>query len=539
MNRFPGMKRVVLWALALLLLTAGLPAARKKGRPAAKKGKPAATASAHRSRKARSAVKAERAGRKGRKGRGRKAEPVPATLEGKVRRVLGTRANSRYFWGISVTDLNTGREVFSHQPDRLFSPASTMKLLTTFSALKAFGKDHRFDTEVLSTATPDSQGVLRGPLVLRGGGDLSWTYRFFEGDYDKPVQAFVDQLLQRTGIKKVEGDLVADDTYFFHEPYVPSWNSGNLRTPFGARVSALALDDNIIRFEYKPGRGETPPAIMTYPDLPEGAVLAQTSDNGGTDIGSTISESDEPAIYTSIPRRRWPYAARIPAPDPATFFAHAVKLELRRRGVEVTGAVSVRHRTGQEASSSPETQLLARIEGRTLGELLDPVLQHSVNMYAEILLRHLGVGQARPGTPERVAGIQRIYGMWKEVLESGENIRMMDGSGLSPSNMITPAAMTAFLACIHKSPEGEFFRSLLPLSGETGTLAHRLRTASGRVWAKTGQLEQVNSLAGFLQARNGHMYAFSIFANNHPGRRILVKSAIDSLVQIFASHDGE
>ena len=160
---------------------------------------------------------------------------------------------ARGFWGVEIEDLDTGRGVYSHDADRLFSPASNTKLFTTAAALALIGPNYRFRTTVESAAPPDKYGRLSGDLVLVGRGDPNLSGRAlpFNLKTERPfppthvIEELADQVVAR-GVKVIDGDIVADDSFFVYEPYGQGWSQDDLVWESGAPVSALAVNDNVV-----------------------------------------------------------------------------------------------------------------------------------------------------------------------------------------------------------------------------------------------------------------------------------------------------
>lgn len=462
-------------------------------------------------------------------------DPAPT-----IKRILGQGTEAGAYWGVSVLDLKSGRTIVAINDRRLFVPASILKLFTGYAALVTFGREYRFTTDILSTGRPDSSGVLRGPLIIRGGGDPSWSFRFFDDDFDKPIQAFVDLLLGQTGLRRVEGDIIADDTRFLDEPYGPDWNWENFQWAYGAKVSALPVNENVMLLQIQP-RGEgNPVEFQTVPDFFRDAVRAELNCRSQASLEDLIAfkplDMDRYFLKGSIPPLAEPARLRLTVSDPALVFGRWLRQELGRRGVTVTGDVRVRHRAPYfDLLPLPGTPIaLASIPGRPLAEIVEPMMKRSINLYAELLLRNMGVRTATSDQPERNAGIDHLYSLWHDDLQAGRNIQLFDGSGLSPRNLVTPQAVTQLLKRIYFSADVDLFRDLLPVSGEDGTLKYRLGGKTReRVFAKTGQLGHVASMAGFMQTRNSRWLAFCIIANNHPLHKTVAKSTIDQIMKIL------
>lgn len=464
------------------------------------------------------------------------------TIAQRVNALLAQGENARATWGIYVVDLESGGRVLGLNQDRLFIPASIQKLITGYAAWREFGPEHRFRTGILTDGSLDGQGVLQGNLVVRGGGDPSWSYRFFGDDFDKPVQAFVDELLRQVSLREVRGDLVADDTAFLYEPFAPALSWEDFQWAYGVRITALGFNDQVMALEITPGAKGQPATFRTFPAFLAGALRGQVVSRPGAVLQDLISfkpfDADVYYLDGAVATGN-PMLIKMAVTDPAELAGRWIAEELRRRGVAISGTVRVEHRF-HYLPSPPRTQplqSLAQIEGQTLAQILEPMMKKSINPIAELMLRQIGAKQANVNGPEREVGTDAVYKLWPDLMEPGVNIVMLDGSGLSRQNLLTPRLVTGLLEIIRKSPDFEPFRNLLSASGTDGTLKWRLGgKTTGLVFAKTGRLGLVISMAGFVQTLNGRWLAFCIVTNNHPARKSDPKDTIDAIVKLLARY---
>ena len=182
-----------------------------------------------------------------------------SALDKRIDKILATSDARRGSWGIQVIELANGKLLYERDADHLFIPASNMKVFTTAAALEKLGPDYVFQTTVESEAAPDAQGRV-GNLYLVGRGDPNLGVRTFPYMYhgpqqpaDKFVQEMADQV-KAHGVNEVTGTLVADDSYFVWEPFAPNWAADDLEWGYGAPVSALAFNDNLLALDVKPGK---------------------------------------------------------------------------------------------------------------------------------------------------------------------------------------------------------------------------------------------------------------------------------------------
>src|SRR5205809_4262634 len=181
-------------------------------------------------------------------------------LEKRVGAILGQPDLTRGFWGIEVVSLQNGKVRYSQNADKLFTPASNTMLFTTAAALALIGPNYNFRTTVETSGTLDKHGRLTGDLVLVGRGDPNLSgrelpYALHTARNEHPIQVLeqlADELVKK-GVKYVDGDIVADDSYFAFERYGEGWSQDDLVWDYGAPVSALTINDNVVFVNILPG----------------------------------------------------------------------------------------------------------------------------------------------------------------------------------------------------------------------------------------------------------------------------------------------
>lgn len=463
-------------------------------------------------------------------------------LAERVQAILSASTARRAFWGIQVLDLERREVLAEVRPDGYFVPASNTKLFTTALALVRLGPDYRFRTRVLAEQRPDPEGRVRGDLVLAGGGDPTLsnrTYPYVKGPPTGDPLAGIEELaaeLYAAGLRRLEGDVVGDDTAYPWEPYPDGWALDDAVWEYGAPVSALSVADNVIRLRLKAGAEATPVSLTLSPQLPYYFVDCRLKVERG---GGRIWVERLPGSWHL---RLWgamaPGESRelaVAMHDPALYAARALLDALRRRGVAVRGQALARHRYTNQAwpMGQPGGVELARRESPPLIEVLRVIDKVSQNLHAEIVLRE--VGRVLRGEGSREAGLIEMAAFLDEVGVPRGEYRFLDGSGLSRLNLVTPAAIVRLLDYMYRSPYREAFLSLLPIGGEDGTLGSRFSGAASarRIRAKTGTLSLSNALSGYAESSRGTL-AFAILANNALAPAAEVRAAIDKIALLMA-----
>src|SRR6266568_3443847 len=486
------------------------------------------------------------------------------SLKKQIETILSQPDLQRGFWGIEITSATNGKVLYSLNADKLFTPASNTKLFTTAAALALIGPDYKFRTTVETAGTLDRYGRLNGDLLLVGRGDPNLSGRELPYDLrtqrnDHPIQALemlADALVQK-GVKYVDGDIVADDSYFAFERYGEGWSQDDLVWDYGAPVSALTINDNVIFVNILPADrvGErafvhiTPFADYYRIDnriitTPVGTVRKIFINR---EPGSTVL-----TLWGNTPLDDAGANEALALEDPAEFAAALFRQLLEKRGIVIYGRQHTRHtelasistftvtaiapsisRGGDEPSRSLQNQplVLASYQSKPLIEDLRVINKVSQNLHAEILLRLLGREKGTAGTVE--GGLEVLRGFLNQAGVPNDQYVFYDGSGLSRQNLVTPHAVVQLLRYAALQPWGASFRDTLPVSGIDGSLSDRFKSLDlqGRIYAKTGALGGVKSLSGYVTTKHGEQFAFSILTNNFnlPTKR--VTDAIDSVVE--------
>jgi serine-type D-Ala-D-Ala carboxypeptidase/endopeptidase (penicillin-binding protein 4) len=445
----------------------------------------------------------------------------------RVQAALSSTGNDKAFWGVMITDADTGEVLYSVNAGHYFMPASNAKLFTTAMALATLGPDFRIRTTIESAAEPDSSGRLQGDLVLVGRGDANLSSRvipFVEhpernGPPEKALADLADQVV-KSGVKEISGDVVGDDSYFIPERYPPGWGIDDTVWSYGAAISALAINDNYISVILRPGATVGAPLVYSaapWPGIYEFRNDALTS-AAGTEPKLRLERDPDSQTFRltgtlplDAPARELQLAVTQPAENAAAILMQL----LQARGVRVGGRSRARHgdRNAQPQTAAP-MHVLAEHNSPALVQDVRLTNKLSMNLHAELLLRVAAREKGAAMTMDDAAAFATAFRQGIGV--APDEVQLTDGSGLSRGDLVTPQSMVQLLSYAARQPWGPDFAASLPVAGQDGTLESRMRgtAAAGQVHAKTGLVEHVNSLSGYATTRRGAHLIFAIFGNN-------------------------
>jgi D-alanyl-D-alanine carboxypeptidase/D-alanyl-D-alanine-endopeptidase (penicillin-binding protein 4) len=438
-------------------------------------------------------------------------------------------------WGILVVDPVRGDTLVSRNADKLFVPASNMKLVTTAVGLAQLGPAFRWSTTLLARG-PVHAGVLDGDLVVRGDGDPSLSTHL-RGDALAPLRDLADSL-RAHGVTRVRGRVVAAPSPFPDAPLGYGWEWEDLSEPYGAGVDALYFNEGFTEIVVKGGaRAGVAPRVATqpasrYPALDVRAVtVARVPDPADSMAGRTRLS----AAWDSA-RSRVLVAGTIAAGDSALLqlafrdqtaaFLAAFGEALAARGIRVEGA---RRDTTARADS------VVALASPTLAEVLPYLAKPSQNQIAELLFKTVGRHATGVGSADSAAAV-----VSRQLLAWGaqpDGFAVHDGSGLSRHDFVSPRTLVLVLDAMRRHHDFRSYYDALPVAGVDGTLEKRMRgtPAEGNVHAKTGYVDKARSLSGYVTTADGRTLLFSALCNNYVVPTRAVERVQDALAARLAS----
>ncbi|WP_170061607.1 D-alanyl-D-alanine carboxypeptidase/D-alanyl-D-alanine endopeptidase [Terribacillus saccharophilus] len=412
-------------------------------------------------------------------------------------------------FAIHITDEQLGKTIFEKNADQRMRPASNMKLLTGAAVLDELGQDHRFET-IVATDGQIKDDQLNGNLYLIGKGDTSLTY--------EDIQRLANQL-HELGIRKINGDIIADDTYFDQERYSEDTTWKDESAYYGAAISALTVapdtdhDTGTVKVMVNASSSSGKPEVKVVPEtdyvtIQNNAVIAPDNEEAELEVTRTHGSNDiviSGSIATGANEQEW-----VAVWEPTEYVLHLFQDYVKASGIQVEGI------TKTAKAPMKHTELL-RKESAPLKELLIPYMKLSNNGHAEMFLKHIG-SKKKAGNWED--GINQLEHYLDGMQLPKEKMVIRDGSGLSHVNGITARQLTTLLTRVQQESWFQAFKTSLPVAGKAermvgGTLRNRFvdTDLAGKIEAKTGTLTGVSSLSGYMETKSGERVVFSILLN--------------------------
>lgn len=437
-------------------------------------------------------------------------------------------------WGIFAVSLKDGRVVCSRDGRKLFNPASIQKTLTAIVALDKLGADFRWKTSVLADGQIDENGNLNGNLILYGQG---------APDFDSAAMDNLISQFQAKGLKKVSGKIIGDESYFRGDTIGDGWTWNELQWYYGAEASALSFNDNQAFINIENGEPKT---STDYIQVRMGKPVGDSNSDQTTNVeasGIKRGLSDNEFYVWGKSKN---FGARVAVHKPSQMAAKTFKEALIKKGISVDGEIESRDWTSDEKTDASKLNELASVESKTLGEIVKKMNKHSLNLYAELILRTLGkkFGAEVPGEIQRpqgirgddVAGALLIKNWLSRKNVATDELQIYDGSGLSRLDFVTPESFGRAFIYAAQSNFGSVFADSLPISATDGTLGGRMTKAKGKVIAKTGTISFVHSLAGYAAGKS-ETFAFAVIVNNEMRKGVV--GTIDKATMILTGIKAE
>ena len=433
--------------------------------------------------------------------------------------------------GVSVVDLASGRSVYDYRGAEMRILASNTKLFTSGAALDLLGPGYQFETPFLMRGEV-VEGTLHGDIAVVGSGDPNISGRFHDGD---PLAIFRGWAtdLKALGVQRVEGRLLLVDGLFSGPLVHPEWPKDQLTKWYEAPISALSFSDNCLLVKVwgasQPGRSavvEVLPKLEVFP-LKNQARTTSHRNSHRVSIGRQST-----GIYTrgSVWRRANPVDSWVTVEDPTEYFGLGVRKAFEEEGVTIKGENLALDRV------PPGAWHQVSLHRSDLLSTLEVINKRSQNFYAESVLKTLGAKGCGEGS--WIQGTRTVKEFAISLGVDPAKLNLTDGSGMSRTNESTAEEVTRFLVAMAHHRWGREYLQTLPHSGESGLRWYKRLAEepyNGNILAKTGSLNGVSTLSGYVKATSGKQYAFSFLGNRVPANW-KAKQSQDRLLKVIVDN---
>lgn len=473
-----------------------------------------------------------------------------STLNTAVQQLANDPKMSAGQLGVCVMDTKTGEIVSSYNSAKAMIPASTMKTVTTASALAILGENYRFKTFLEYDGTI-TNGTLYGNIYIKGTGDPMLGSDEVKENETPQVTKMNDLLatfvneLQKLGIKKIEGKIVGDDSFYGSTQLPPpTWQWNDLGNYYGSGASALNFHENLYYLYFKRSNtvGATTSINRTVPEMPY-IVCQNEVTTGKKGSGDDAYIFGGPNSFSRIVRGTIPpgsseFKIKGSIPNPAYFAAYSLMAKLEQYSISTKkiATTQLEEKRAGLASANNRTVVYTH-QSPLLKEICERANEKSNNLYCESLLKAIGKKVKDKGTT--ADGVEAVLEFWENRGFDTETFFMEDGSGLSARNAISPFSMASLLSKIGRD-ENLFptFYNTLAICGKEGTVRYLFKNnkaVGSRIRAKSGSIRRVRAYCGYAKTRSGKIMAFSIMANNFTGKSSHIRLRMETIMLAIAN----
>ncbi len=446
-------------------------------------------------------------------------------LQEQARKIISTQLKSGGEYSIYAEDLSSGNVLFSFSPERAVAPASNLKIITSGCALKTLGPDYVFKTKLILVNPEDWKNIPQGTavthpaqgpcIIVRGDGDPSFgdekVLQAAGTTLEALLQIWVDQI-KKAGITKIDR-LIIDDRVFERLQIHPDWPADQLERWYCAPVAGLNINTNCFDITGSPTRPGQPANIKVAPRSPFLAITNKAVTGSKETLGVIVAPNNDLTIQGVI-KDAHEEPVNVTMKDPPIYFGRLLANRLVEAGITVA---AIARPTMED--TLPEGKTIHIIQ-TPIAEVLKRCNKDSQNLYAESLLkRALHEITGKPGSWSD--GKLVVTSLGKAIGADANDAVIADGSGLSKHNRVTARLMVKVLEMLYKDPKlGPVFADSLAVGGQDGTLAKRFKSTGAIIRAKTGTINGVSSLSGYVTVGQGaaeKTVAFSFIFNKISG----------------------
>ncbi|MBE0431881.1 D-alanyl-D-alanine carboxypeptidase/D-alanyl-D-alanine-endopeptidase [candidate division WOR-3 bacterium] len=423
--------------------------------------------------------------------------------------------------GMIVLDLSRDTVIYARNCQKSMVPASNVKIITSATALSFLGPEFRYKTR-LAIDGPVRSGALFGDLYVFGGGDPGFTL--------EDIERFVTAV-RTSGIYDIKGDIVLVDDYFTDERLPVGWAWHYLDARYAAEISALSLNHNAVKVRIEATAPGEAANVFLQPGTGYVKLISRMVTRPGSDSIIIFRRTDANVIHVDgaigSGRTR---SIDVAVKDPAMYFGEYLKERLQAAGIRIEGDCS-KSTAASAYLPGPGYEMLDSVVSGPLMGIIKELNTESVNLYGEAIIKTLGSHFRKDGSFR--AGVSIAKEFMRRCGVDTTLVVLHDGSGLSRQNLVSPYAIVLVLRGMYHSGLFQAFYDLLPGPGE-GTMQTRFNGLKGSLRAKTGTLDAISCLSGYLNI-NGRYYCFSMMFNNFTCSRKKIESIQEAILKTLKS----
>ncbi len=424
-----------------------------------------------------------------------------------INKTLKDNTQPKYI-GIKIQSIATGETLYTKNADKLFVPASNLKLFTALGAYLSLSPNFTFQTQLLTH---------NKNIYIKFDGDPSFT------DQDLN-NLFVS--LKNSGVNTITGNIYLDTQTLGGRNSGPGWMWDELNICYAAPINSIMINHNCVNYTLTPSAALQPKTSIDAVNIIDQATV---SDASPTDcpLNLTTTGRNDYILTGCIAKNTKPIDLSIALSDPERYAKQLILQDLKNNQIAFKGQII-------EKMTPVGSQIISTHFSKPLSDLIREMLKNSDNQIAGVVFKTIGAHFYHHPTNwgESVAALKAIL---KNTPINLTNAVIIDGSGVSRYNLITPDQLSSLLSVIfHDKTIAKPYIESLPIAGKDGTLQDRMKNLKGKVYAKTGSMTGVESLSGYIQTKHHSVLSFVIVINNFSMPKKQASDLIDSIVEQLA-----
>ena len=432
------------------------------------------------------------------------AQNIHSILDKAVNTLLNDPQMKSASFGLYVADASTGELIYQKNGYTILAPASTQKTFTAIAALDILGKDYVYKTPIVHSGTIED-GVLKGDLIFKASGDPSLASWRYDGYKYADVKKKFLQIIENAGIRAIDGNIVVDNSNYDLQPLPGGWPWDDIGNYYGAGDWGFNWNENQFDLKIKPGKkeGDSATIIGSDPQIYDVHIVNKLITTKQDDTQLFFYPYSKIAFAEgSVPVGKSVVTASGTIPDPPKHFLYEVKNWLKEKNIYTTG----------EYLTAMDYELHDKVipsQTNEIGLFLSPAMERieywfmrkSVNLYGEAITKTIALEKNGYGSGSE--GVKLIRKFWESKGINLKELKIIDGSGLSPQNAVSPNAEVQALLYAQKQPYYKEFYESMPLYND--------------MKMKSGTIARCKGFAGYQTSASGRKYVFSILINNYEG----------------------